>query len=620
MDVDKQNISVPHPRSKDLLRILSTIYTLPIASDFRRPVELMYPKIAAAYLSVIPTPMDLGTLLLTCMRDNATPEFIREGLNLVFTNSMNFNGAAPMMKALSLHLLTYAEGLFEEAVKLPFTVPESESQSVVTEAEFLPTLLQKRGLRFETMCKTPLRLDEVKLLEQTLRSIVTKGQPFESLMSGIFTKINEFQAFCARANEHVAEDTVVPMLTLEGLLRPLVEAAVIPRDDNDAASSSSSSSSSKAAEKGPGGGSESSSEQVLPAVASLVGLFMRRELRQRITPALLTKKDTKKTTPKSGSKKDKANAATALNDSEAAMDVQDEVPNDKDPASSAVTSSDATSSTKPITLHKSFLPFLFAIDAAVGELLVQLEERVLRGTTSSSIWQRPLMQGWAAAGGLWFPCMVLACPVTNSPSECKLAPGSFHGKAQAQALVDINVSRIPDVIIKQLMRLKTKNCGTTKSKSSNSKSSSSASSSSSSSSSSVASRASSSYEDPDRLLVVPEGFLLIEFYGTHDFGWVKADTVLPFCVDGTKVGASQFCTFTLTPVIPRLNKVTHISLPFFSVLIPHPHSSLTLTHPHPHSSLTYLLPSPFPIPCLTIPHRTHQLHRCSHPTTVWVAG
>ena len=529
MEVEKQDVpTTPHPRSKDLLRILSTIYTLPIASDFRRPVELMYPKIAAAYLSVIPTPMDLGTLLLACMRDNATPQSIREGLNLVFTNSMNFNGGAPMMKALSLHLLTYAEGLFEEAVKLPFSMTESEG--VVSEEEFLPTLLRKRGLRFETMCKTPLRQEEVRSLEQALRSIAIKGQPFESLMSGIFTKINEFHAFCANAEENELKDTAVPMLTLENLLRPLVEAAGIPRD-GDASSSSS------MAVEGVPGQTETSGEQVLPAVASLVGLFMHRELRKRIAPVLLTKKDNKKSTPKSGSKKDKANAA-ALLDSDAVMDVQEELPNEneleKEQPSSAAISSDASSignGTPPITLDKSFLPFLFAIDAALGELLVQLEERVLRGTTSSSVWQRPLMLGWAAAGGVWFPCMVLACPAVKSPSECKLAPGAFHGKAQAQALVDINVSRIPEVIIKQLMRLKSKSCGVAKSKSSGSKSSSA---SSSSSSSSAASLGPSSYEEQDRLLVVPDGFLLIEFYGTHDFGWVKAEAVLPFCVDGTK--------------------------------------------------------------------------------------
>ena len=528
-----QNVPAPHPQNKNLLRILSTIYSLPIASDFRRPVELMYPKIAAAYLSVISTPMDLGTLLLACMRDTATPELIRDGLNLVFTNSMNFNGAAPMMKALSLHLLTYAEGLFEEAVKLPFDISQG---GVITETEFLPTLLRKRGLRFETMCKTPLRQDEVKLLEQCLRSVDVEEQPFwETTLNIVYSKIKAYQVCCANAEEHVSEDTAVPILTLESVLRPVVEAAVWKRDKYG--SSSSSSSSMDVDGDDTAIGSESTNDQMFPAIASLVGLRMHRESKQYIAPIVPSKKDNKKSTPKS--KKDKA--ATALGDSEAAaMDVQEEVSHDnevdKESGSSAAASTDATNSSTdnvkpPVTFYKPFIPMLFAIDASLGELLVQLEERVLRGTTSSSVWQKPMMLGWAAAGGIWFPCMVLACPAANSPSECKLAPGAFHGKEQAQAIVDINASRIPDVIIKQLTRLKTKSCGMTKTKNQGGNK---ASSSSSSSSSAISSRGVLSYEEQNHLLVVPEGFLLIEFFGTHDFGWVKAEAVLPFCVDGTK--------------------------------------------------------------------------------------
>ena len=47
-----------------LFHIMSKLYCLSIAADFRKPVEVLYPNIASSYLSVIKNPMDLGTLLL----------------------------------------------------------------------------------------------------------------------------------------------------------------------------------------------------------------------------------------------------------------------------------------------------------------------------------------------------------------------------------------------------------------------------------------------------------------------------------------------------------------------------------------------------------------------------
>lgn len=34
------------------------------------------------------------------------------------------------------------------------------------------------------------------------------------------------------------------------------------------------------------------------------------------------------------------------------------------------------------------------------------------------------------------------------------------------------------------------------------------------------------------LLTVPEGYILVEFFGSHDFGWLKEGTVHPMTYDG----------------------------------------------------------------------------------------
>jgi hypothetical protein len=105
---------------KKLIKIVSSVYSSVIASDFRRPVELIYPKMSVNYLKTIEYPMDLGTLLLHCMNGTATVEGIKEGLKLTFKNSISYNQGSPMMVSISKHLEIFACNLFEEILMLPF--------------------------------------------------------------------------------------------------------------------------------------------------------------------------------------------------------------------------------------------------------------------------------------------------------------------------------------------------------------------------------------------------------------------------------------------------------------------------------------------------------------------
>ena len=105
----------------------------------------------------------------------------------------------------------------------------------------------------------------------------------------------------------------------------------------------------------------------------------------------------------------------------------------------------------------------------------------------------------------------------------------------------MNISRIPTSICKQLQKLKAKfqSVDTTTKQSSSSTSSSTSSSNSTN-------------------LTVPEGYYLVEFFGTHDFGWLKQDSTLPMTSDGSlaefggKLGATLliiFAKITITIII-----------------------------------------------------------------------
>ena len=91
----------------------------------------------------------------------------------------------------------------------------------------------------------------------------------------------------------------------------------------------------------------------------------------------------------------------------------------------------------------------------------------------------------------WWPAMVLAS------SESKIIPDSPHSVGTA------NISRIPSTICKQLIKLKAKF------------------------------QSQEAKAGTSNLLTVPDGYALVEFFGTHDFGWVKQDTMMPMLFDGS---------------------------------------------------------------------------------------
>ena len=128
--------------------------------------------------------------------------------------------------------------------------------------------------------------------------------------------------------------------------------------------------------------------------------------------------------------------------------------------------------------------YLVTIDKAIGDTLYSLVERKCRGINLSAIWARPHRLVWAQpAKNPWWPGMVLA------------------GAGVPKLLADTNWSRMPEVIATELAKIRPRAGG------------------------------------------VHTDAVLVEFFGTHDFGWVKLDSVLPFERDGELPAAASGSAF-----------------------------------------------------------------------------
>jgi hypothetical protein len=94
-----------------------------------------------------------------------------------------------------------------------------------------------------------------------------------------------------------------------------------------------------------------------------------------------------------------------------------------------------------------------------------------------------------------------------------LASGDTKSIPRTPAEVSVtNISRIPSTICKQLFKLKAKFQTST---------------------ADTRNFPSHSGSGTSSLLTVPDGYALVEFFGTHDFGWVKQDTMIPMLLNGS---------------------------------------------------------------------------------------
>ena len=328
--------------SARLLNVLSTLYCQPFAVDFRKPVEILYPNIASDYLSIIKHPMDLGTLLLECMKDAATLKSIRDGLKQIFINSMRFNVDTPMIEATSRHLEAFAMGLFEENMKVLFN-------DKVSVAEDLRVILaKKRTSRLLIVSKTPLRISDIRFVEQCILT-VQENVPRELLIA-IDNIKNILQNYLSLFENQSVDSPTPPVLTIEKIFFHLMEASrslnpVITSNDNR-------------------GGNRTPQ----PSLAIL--------LNSQISSS-----------PSSSISTSTENVTASTH-----QDIETSLLN---VPFNAVSERLRIKSLNKNVLMPCTLLYLNALDDLLGLLFVKLEERLLRGTSHSSVWQRPYGIVWA---------------------------------------------------------------------------------------------------------------------------------------------------------------------------------------------------------------------------------
>ena len=430
-----------------LYSVMSTLYCLSIAADFRKPVEVLYPNIATSYLSVIKNPMDLGTLLLECMKGNATVNSIRQGLRLVFSNSLLFNAGSPMMEAISQHLESFASGLFEEATRLPF----NEKKPLLR--DFNEELVYRRSYRLNSVCRIPLKDVEVRCIENVLLAIQDKlPMELEEAMANMMETILKYYNSVG-SQEH--SDEIAPILTLELIFNPFLEATRAPHPMLLT--------------------EETEGCTVLPSLVGLLGLPIGIERTHTRTHSLPLQLQPMTSIPISHMSSNdmrqltSAPSLTSLSKMELNMmpvdcllsvdmigartaeseQNQDQIlhlsnlplnptmphthnsisnvsasakngdnSNDNNFSSSSSSGGGGGSCSNKISdningnrngngntmntqkhsyspILPSTLPYLTALDDQLGSLCVRLEERLLRGTNHSSVWQRPLALMWA---------------------------------------------------------------------------------------------------------------------------------------------------------------------------------------------------------------------------------
>lgn len=357
--------------SNRLLKVMSTLYCQSISADFRKPVEVLYPNIALDYLSIIKHPMDLGTLLLECMKGTATVKGIRDGLKQVFLNSIRFNVGAPMMEATSRHLESFATGLFEETMKIPF------NEKVSLTEDFSTVLVRKRNLRLLAVCRIPLRDKEIRSIEGSLLQ-VQDSIPRE-LLGAVENIKSIIQDFFQNFDSEIDDNSIAPVLTIESIFIQLLEASRLPLT-------------------APASNTDNrSSRTVLPALSGL--LTSSQPLSDGPTAP----------GPGTGSGPGPAqlgpSGAARLDTAKSFNGIETDGDNSLSSPQTYIASERLrVKANGKVQLLPSTLPYLNALDSSLGVLLVKLEERLLRGTGHSSVWQRPYGLVWAQPAKV---CVVL---------------------------------------------------------------------------------------------------------------------------------------------------------------------------------------------------------------------
>ena len=492
--MDAANLNVPLDIN-ELSRcgqVLARLYCRSICTDYRESVLTKYPDIAEQYRSVVSDPADFGSLLLDSLNDEDEQfDDLRKGIQLVCQNAMIFNSGSTLMENITTHVEEFAEGLFEEITEQPYRLDESASSL------FHNGRRQKRLDRMGFILNEPLHRSEIEELSVVLkdaRTRISSNNSNNENIGRICCMLENSTAFAkpkSGAGQMVSLHHVLSSL-VPGLLEDLedhedqvAETKTTFVEDSEYKDIPVNSSNTKGIMFVEvmihSANSASASEFVQPTLSELS--FREYDDGKnnddiKVGDNLVSFHNSEEMSPAKGTgqartdccaKKRQSSTQTILN----AKVLRSDVP----------------------------IQDMRILDKALGLFAVSVHERLRRGISTSSIWGRPTQTVWAQVKKAerqnrapWFPAMVLC--------------GGL-GTEVPPTLSKTNWSRLPLDLIKPILRLRPK----------------------------IAPKEGVKGEiavanDNEAEVYVPEGHLLVEFFGTHDFGWVKADLAFPLPTDG----------------------------------------------------------------------------------------
>lgn len=210
--------------NEKMKNFLSLLYCRSIFQDFRRPVESLYPSLAKEYLSVITKPKDLGTILDKAYKKELTlPEF-RQDLILVYKNALSFNEENSVFQLIAKHFKMTSEALFEEMFEEPLEITSVDPFST----EYKHRWINIRRKRLQLVISEPLSGAELRFARKNLSIAIKMLEPqLEDLSARTHQVLDLIQSYL---DEYHFEDNLdletlsdfPPAPSLRDILSPLL--------------------------------------------------------------------------------------------------------------------------------------------------------------------------------------------------------------------------------------------------------------------------------------------------------------------------------------------------------------------------------------------------------------
>lgn len=507
------------PTPAQFTELLTILYSRHVFLEFRTPVLKKYPELKTDYHQKIKEPMDLGTLLYQSLLLQSeggeqgikeggegilTLPILRKGLKLIISNALIFNSDFPLIQAIANHLLRMSKGLFEEFFKLPFQLKktEAEEEEEDEDKDKEEAILLERSRRYQLIGNSSLNRREYQKFLEILNKLIHENGN-NKLVKGLFQRMN---------------DQLTRQLSIIENWKNGLRKDALPSSSPISSTSSSSLTTITPSDRYPA--------------------YTFKEIIQSLIE------------PSSAPSSSSSSTSTSVSSLTTKIPLIDHF------------------YPKDTFIQKKFLPFLEKLDAQLGILLVEIEERLLRGVSFSSYWLIPHEKCiWSPLPkdrqnrSPWWPGMIIISHANTFPMNIQV--------------MERNIERIPKDMVKELVKCKPRiptipasqqqqqsttltalaeNIATampkvpllpqTTAPATEGEKDDETVSTHENNSASTTNNGKTPIVPKTTITSIncPEGYLVVEYFGTHELAWVKADLAAPMNIDGTIPKFSKVCS------------------------------------------------------------------------------